>query len=377
MGEIFEGRWRCSSCAAENRGRVERCDGCGVSRPAGVQFYLPGNEPALKDAGLLSDAHSGRDWYCDHCDGANKNAVDGVPVSQCVNCGQARDARDQIHVVTGEAVEAAPPQQMRKQQVSDEQRADRQMKQEMVDDMRHERMRASQNYQIAKWGTIISAVMIVLAILFALLRTHTVEAEVTGKSWNRSIAIEQMQTLRRDGWSLPAGARWISSERRQNGTREVVDYYRTVTENVAVQVPQSETYNCGTRDMGNGYFQTQTCSRTTYTTRYENKSRQVPVYLTEAVFDTWYVYDEDVWRVVRKCSAAGLVDAPFWKDCPFAAPGEREGRRTQDYTLTLDLGEATAPLKVDQSDWDDIAIGMAVQVDVNRGGTPKSLAKPD
>ena len=380
MADIFEGRWRCTSCRNENRGRVERCEGCGVSRPAGVQFYLPGNEPALRDGALLADAHSGRDWYCDHCDGANKNAVDGVPVTQCVNCGQARDAGDAVHVVTGEIPVARRDASagVSRRRAAGQNDPARRAAQAQVDAARTRRMRAGQPYQVVQYAALGCALMIGIAMLWAVIwamRTHEVSAEVTGKAWERSIAIESVQTLRRDGWSLPAGARRISSERRQRGTREVVDHYRTVTEAVSVQVPRTETYPCGTLDMGNGFFQAQTCTRTTTTTRMENQTRQEPVYRTEPVFDTWYVYEEDVWSTVRRCSAAGLVDAPFWQDCPFTTPGEREGGRAESYTITLAFDEITAPLKIDQAAWDGISIGQTLQVDVSRGGTPKSLSQ--
>ncbi|MCA9774135.1 MAG: hypothetical protein KC466_17065, partial [Myxococcales bacterium] len=71
MSGLREGRWVCTYCGAECRGRDESCagldggSGCGAARQPGVRFYLPGRRPYLTDPGLIADARSGADWHCD------------------------------------------------------------------------------------------------------------------------------------------------------------------------------------------------------------------------------------------------------------------------------------------------------------------------
>lgn len=355
MTAIFEGRWRCTSCTAENKGRAERCDGCGVARPAGVQFYLPGNEPVVRDADLLADAHSGRDWYCDHCDGANKNAVNGVPVTQCENCGQGRDADDTTHVVAGEAapsprVKAASPRAQ----------AARAAEQLLRDDRRQSRLRSGQNYRVVQWVAVVCAVLIGIFVVWAAvwaLRTHVVSATVTQTSWERSIPVERMEVVRKSGWSKPAGARVIRSDRRKHGTRDVLvsDTTRTVT----------SASQCGTRDKGNGFFEARSCTIGKKT------------YRDEDVIDTWYVYDQDVWRTVRSCPSRGIDNAPFWADCPTRGRSERLGSRSGRYIVNLSLGDTSDTLQMREAEWSEITAGDLLTVNVSRNGKTRSIATKD
>ena len=209
MGNKREGRWLCRTCGAENRGRNESCSGlngqsgCGEARPVEVKFYLPENSPIVTDSAELADAASGSDWHCDHCGGANKNAYNNKRATQCVHCGEGRDENDKDksvvsyaegHVPTT-AVEANPPRPSRRQpQVADP----------VV-------VTGSYRYILATAAGLLTVCGLVWYFFIA---SFTINAQVTGFSWNRSITIERYQTVREHDWDIPSGGRKVTSALR-------------------------------------------------------------------------------------------------------------------------------------------------------------------
>lgn len=204
------------------------------------------------------------------------------------------------------------------------------------------------------------AVLAFLAFaLWAWPRGH--EGRVADLAWTRTIAVERLVTHVESGWDLPPGGRALGSERRVRSYRDVVDHYETRTRQVSYSVPDgSESYDCGSVDLGNGYFQDRTCSRTTYRTEYRTETYQAPVYRKEPVYDTWRTWEEDRWEVVRTETAEGGDTAPRWPEVRLGER-EREGERRETLTAALEDADGRVSLDLAPEAWSALDQGDAVR----------------
>jgi hypothetical protein len=361
---IREGRWLCPHCEAENLGRAESCVACSAARPANVRFYLPGNAPPVTDAALLRDAASGADWICSHCGGANPNSVDGARLTQCRHCGEARDKTDASTPVrslgVGEApssaAEAAAAERAERQAAARSRVADRVARQGSLG--RRSALAAPRSLRAAVLAGL--AVLLLAAFAFwAWPRTH--EGRVVELNWTRAIAVERLGTYVEEGWTLPQGARQIGAERRVRSYRDVVDYYEARTRQVAYDVPSGmESYSCGSTDLGNGYFQDQICTRTTYRTEYRTETYQAPVYRQEPVYDTWLTWEEDHWEVTRTPVAQGGDTMPEWPVVDLHNR-EREGVRTEELVAVLEDEDGRTRVTLPPETWTALDVGDPVR----------------
>jgi hypothetical protein len=73
---------------------------------------------------------------------------------------------------------------------------------------------------------IVAAIIAVVAAIgmFFALRPKTVDMQVESFGWERSIAIEQLQTVEESGWSLPAEGRVITTNQEISGYNKVFDH---------------------------------------------------------------------------------------------------------------------------------------------------------
>lgn len=346
---LREGQWLCPHCGSENMGRFESCQSCAAARPKDVRFYLPGDAQALEDARLIRDALSGVDWYCSHCGGANPNAVEGQAVTSCHHCGQARDGEDVsgqvVHHGPGEvprsAAEASPPRPSRRATESD--------------------LQGRAEARGSRWRLPVAVALFLLLALTWWLWPRDYEGQVTALSWQRSIAIERMATHVESGWDLPAGGRLQASETRLRSWRDVIDRYVSKNRQVSVHVPSgTETYSCGTTNLGNGYFQDRTCTRQTYRTEWRTETYQEPVYRKEPVYDDWMTWEIDRWSVVRVFEAKGRATPPTWPEVESLSPREREGRHGETYTAKVSREGESIDLTLSLQDWSSLSEGESV-----------------
>lgn len=352
MSGLREGRWVCTYCGAECRGRDESCDGldggsgCGAARQNGVRFYLPSQTPYLTDPDLIADARSGADWNCNHCGGANKGAVGSHPVRACVHCGNAREATDPDNVTRNFAPGGAPSSA----EVLRPSRPDRR-------GVAAPALNLGERSPWRRFTLIGAALLAVLFFLWSVLfAAYPAPMVVTGLSWERSLTVEAYRTVQEEGWTAPSDARIMSRDRRVRSWRDVLERTeirsRQVSERVQVG---TESYGCGTKDLGNGYFQDLTCTRPTYQTRTRTETYEEPVYRREPVHDIWLVWDADRWVAVRTERTTGNGPDRTWP-VPNLATDERAGGRAE--RLEVDLGHGEERLE-DLSVTDQVWTGAA------------------
>jgi hypothetical protein len=140
---------------------------------------------------------------------------------------------------------------------------------------------------------------------------------VAGFEWERTVEIEDRETVRQESWQeeVPEGARVIARRR---------------------DVHHVERRQVGTRD-------------------------GQPVYREHRVYGERVAYDVERWSVVRTLRSSGKDKSPRWPDIRLNL-GEREGRRGESYVVVLE-GRKVHRVKVPRERWlemRDGQIGTAV-----------------
>jgi hypothetical protein len=309
---IREGRWDCPQCgAAGNLGRHTECQGCGSSRPAGIQFYLPEDAPEVTDAALLAEAEAGADWICEHCQGSSR-----ADEEHCSQCGAPRGGSplqeehdyDLSEVPTsGKERRAAPtrvpaarPAPTRKQKVQ-------------------------------------AGMLVLLSALIGLCwmgtRPYDVDGSVARLHWDRTVKVEEYRTVRESDWGVPSGGRLVRSHREIHHYAHVIDHYETRSRQVSERVQTgTESYTCGRRSRGNGYYSDRTCTRPVYGTRYHTETYRDPVYRDDPVWATKYDYDIEKWVPGRVLREEGTTTAARWPQVKLAA-NERDAGHEEHYRV--------------------------------------------
>ena len=187
---LREGKWKCTYCAAVNRGRDLSCAGCGATRDADVKFFCDGDAPEVTDAELTRLAQGGADWICEMCGTSNRNSM-----GQCGQCGAPRGAsRSHQTSALREGAAAPSPEAPRASNIA------------------HAQAFASRAPQptrrfLTRRVAFIAAALIALLVAtgvaglgglaYYLTRTHETELTVASVAWRRSMEVEELQTVGR------------------------------------------------------------------------------------------------------------------------------------------------------------------------------------
>jgi hypothetical protein len=253
-------------------------------------------------------AHRGDEWRCRSCGTFNP--------SDYVRCGQCRARKD-----------APPPRPMPDSH-------------EAMQPLPGERGGCGRRLA----GALLIAILASGALLYYTFRQSVESVEVAGLAWRRSIDIEAWSTVRDEAWEeeLPPGARAIGRRR---------EVHHTEPEQVA-----TERVRVGTREAGNGAL--------------EDVFDDRPVYRERPVYATKVSYEIERWTVARTARAEGQDQTPRWPD-PALAAGEREGRRSQGYTVIL-KGRREYRKELTEDRWASLRLGQRLTATI-RAGTVERL----
>jgi len=379
---IREGRWDCGACGITGiLGRVRVCPDCGAPRPDDVSFYLSEDAPATDDEEQLLEARAGADWVCEHCGAGNSNRQES-----CKQCGADRGTSPTLDV-TDYSTGAIPRGSSRSPGGAHSRvggvasRFQRLVVNATTDD-EPAASDDSGTGQASPWlGSWPSAGGINLAVLAAigiaaavlgmiwLIIPRNESVTVQEKSWARAITIEAYRTVREEAWSIPAGGRYVGEHSAISHYESVLDHYETRSRQDCHQVPDGiETYSCGVRDLGNGYFEDRTCTRPTYRIQCDTEHYQEPVYRQEPVYATKYTYNIDRWVFDRKAESSGVNDTPFWATFTLAE-NERENGRSEEYHVRLvNKTGMEFTYSSPETEWASFQVGEPLAIKVNRLG---------
>ncbi|MBP7842782.1 hypothetical protein KA017_02140 [Candidatus Woesebacteria bacterium] len=367
---IREGRWDCTYCSTTGiLGRHTSCPNCSKSRSAGTKFYLSENAPVVTDSHQLQQAKAGPDWVCSSCDTSNRAGE-----VNCGSCGNPREGDDRKQKITDYGLGREPrggdnyqaPEPDRKSVVSKPVGLS-----QSVQSYRPRISNASSFDWQSSWPWIAGIVgfLLIALLLWGIFHTRTVDLTVSGVSWERTIPVEVYRTVTEEGWSIPAGGRQQSSHQKIHHYDQVLDHYETKTRQVSEQVQTgTETYVCGSRDLGNGYFEDIECSRPVYTTQHHTETYQEPVYRDEPRYQTWYTYEIEKWVNARTEKSSGASHEVYWPEYNIGS-NERVGVKTESYNVQfVDEEGETYSETLSYDEWMTFERGATYQAEVNAFG---------
>ena len=340
--KIIRGYWDCSSCDTKGiRGDVRNCPGCGKPRGDDVKFYM-------KDKEYLSDEEASKvsheaDWFCEYC-GALNSAND----TKCKGCGAEKAASDKDY---------------------NDLRAEEQTKAAKKAEKEQAKKLAELQAAGKKRRLILgAALLVIIGLIAAIFMPKTSDATVTQVAWDRSIAIEQYQDVEESDWELPEGANLHEQKREVHHYEQVLDHYQNQTVEKSREVIDHYETVYEYEDLGNGNFEEVSHEEPVYVTEYYTEVEQVPVYRDDPVYQTKYYYDIWKWVEVRSSDSSGTDHNPTWNE-PTLASDEREGTRTENYTITVETKKGKASTyTLTLADWNKVDVGQSVEIKQHHDG---------
>jgi hypothetical protein len=309
---VYVGRWDCNYCGhLGNLGPHTHCEQCGSARPPDVVFYLPrGIDTRVTDDDALAEAKAGANWVCAFCNNSNHSTY-----KACTSCGALKDDAKGTLTVR-EFDEAAVPRSSRPEKPL----------------AQPEKPKSKGKF----WKTIGIFALLAAAFWGLSLIDATFEATITDVGWERSIETETYKLVTEEDWDVPEGGQKLRSfEAVHHYDRRVVGYEtktRTVQEAVG-----TEQYVCGKRDLGNGYFEDQYCSRTIYRDRQE--TYEDPIYKDFPIYKTKYEYKIYRWIPSETYTSEGKDKRPRWAVVPATVTKQpdlyRIASKTEAYFFTV------------------------------------------
>jgi hypothetical protein len=307
--------WDCRFCGTASLPALSHrfCPNCGAAQDARARRFPADSEKIVVE----NYTHHGADWVCAAC--TTPNRADARFCQQC-----------------GAPAEAGTAAQRREDEVRREGEAFSASAVRAVETVAHEQdVRAAAPAKAGTpplvWLAVGAVAIAVLIGLVALLTARRdASALVTGHSWERSIAIEQLSAVSDGTWCdlMPGDAYQVSRSERQRSSRSV---------------PDGEDCRIRRVDNGDGTFS----ERRECTTRY----REEPIY------DQYCTYTVNRWVYARSIAQEGesLRDAPRWPllqiNSGMCLGCEREGGREEAYVLRLQSGDQVYTCRVDEALW--------------------------
>ena len=287
--------WKCPSCGTQNPGPIKACTGCGAPQPEDVKFLRVDEDQFnfIKDEALIRMAKAGPDIHCPWCGTRNPSTA-----ALCSKCGgelsqggKPRQTGQEVQTASEAAAEAEKPQPLQPSPASGFIPPKKPM-----------------NKKTIIIAVIVIAVLCLAGILLisSLNKTDTIRATVTDVYWERSILIEEYQTVTRSNWcdELPSGAEVLS----------ISQEYRYTSENPVANA----TEVCGDEhvvDTGTGVGEVvQDCV-------YE-------------VYDDYCQYTAWEWVGISPLTISGSDLAPYWPSLTLN-DDQREAGMTEDYVITF------------------------------------------
>jgi hypothetical protein len=364
---VREGRWDCQYCGTKGiLGRHTVCTNCAKSRPEGTKFYLVDDAPVVAEGQQLKQAQLGADWICQYC--ASSNRADRTT---CQHCGAARE-------------ESNPQQQVQNYKAGEAPRSGDMDLEAMARPMTQTAVPVSglsrllRNKALLGIGGVVGLLFLCMCLCAGFFLFGEKEVDVTAAEigWQRTIQVEAYRTVVEEDWSVPAGGRTISQQEEIHHYDSVLVGSETRERQVSEQVQTgSRTYVCGSRDLGNGYFEDVECTDPIYETRYRTETYQEPIYEQVPVYQTKYSYEIEKWVVDRTEERSGTDHQAHWPTIRLG-DNEREGQRTEEYRVPfVDEESKQYEMTFTEGEWLAIERGGRYRLKVSRLGEPLEVIR--
>lgn len=304
--------WTCANCGTRNPGPQKKCTGCGAPQPENVQFEQAAEEKLITDQAEIARAEAGPDIHCPYCGVRNPGNA-----SKCSQCGgdlAGGNLRASGRVLGAHRSAPAQPVQCPSCGATNPGTA---LKCSQCGATLIQAQQAppaeSKPARKGLTGLIVGCLLVALLAICAavgLTRACAPSKELVGQvratSWTRSVAIEELRPVTREGWrdEVPAGATLGDCRKK---------LYRTQKD----PAPGAQKV-CGTPytiDAGSGYGKVvQDCE-------YQ-------------VYADWCQYTVREWRQIDEAILRGSGPNPSWPVVRLGS-NQREGPRNESYEITL------------------------------------------
>lgn len=381
-GKKIEGYWDCAHCDTKGIGGLTKtCPNCGNPQAKDVKFYLKTGTKKYLEPEIAEDYGKGADWVCAFCGSYNR-----YNATSCKNCGAAKaDAEEdyfgrKVKVIPEEDYnleEYEPDEEPSSPSYEEEDRRDNTGSYDTSDYISSNTCNKEDETYLSKAQSFfsnvnfkailgiaggIAATIALIVILISIFTPKNYDAQISDKTWNRSVTIQELRTLKEDDWDVPAGGR-VYDERKEIRTYDhKIDHYDT--EEYQVSRQEFDHYDYEYVDNGDGTF---TEKKTpVYVTVYDTKYRKVPVYVDIPVYDIKYYYKIDRWCYDRTAKSSGKTDNPYWPEFNLASK-ERESGRNETYTVYFKVDEKTYSKNFSYEEWKAYRLGSKVTITVVAG----------
>lgn len=321
MGKGYDvmGYWDCPMCQTKKILGTERnCPNCGMPRGEDVKFYMDGPEVKLTEEQQKKKG-KGADWMCEYCGGYN-SALDTV----CVSCGAERSGKDYFEIR-----KAKEKKQAEKQAEKDQE------KKELDDAIRNKKKAEVKKKRKKKLLIGLFIFLLITAGLMFLGRSKEYQVTLADKYWQSSVDVEKYAEVYESDWTLPDGAELDHKEKEIRTYEQVQHGTTTETYESYEQVGSHEetTYT----DNGDGTFHSSTTTVPDYD--YVTRTREVPNYVSEPVYDTKYYYYIWRWQYDRTLTAEEHGDKKVYYAKEDLSDDERYKNKQCSYHLTFHNNE--------------------------------------
>lgn len=317
MGKGYDvmGYWDCPMCQTKKILGTERnCPNCGMPRGEDVKFYMDGPEVKLTEEQQQKKG-KGADWMCEYCGGYN-SALD----TACVSCGAERSGKDYFEIR-----KAKEKKQAEKQAEKDQE------KKELDDAIRNKKKAEVKKKRKKKLLIGLFIFLLITAGLMFLGRSKEYQVTLADKYWQSSVDVEKYAEVYESDWTLPDGAELDHKEKEIRTYEQVQHGTTTETYESYEQVGSHEetTYT----DNGDGTFHSSTTTVPDYD--YVTRTREVPNYVSEPVYDTKYYYYIWRWQYDRTLTAEEHGDKKVYYAKEDLSDDERYKNKQCSYYLTF------------------------------------------
>jgi hypothetical protein len=288
--------WDCPYCGTEKLLGLDHrhCPGCGSPQDPERRYF-----PSEEDKVLVQDhRYTGADRVCGACETPMPTAAEF-----CTSCGSpmteaaaAKTRKDKV-LAEGEAtVDSAKA-----------------ARDEFAGKTDTPKM--APPVQKSGKGKFIGVAVLLLLIVVCgfgavmMFWTKDAPVKVIGHTWERTITVENYESVRESDWKedVPSGATDVSCKKEKRGSKKVKD---------------GETCKTRKKDQGDGtYKEVKECE---------------PKYRSEPTYDQKCSYKVKKWTDGKTHRASGTTkDSVKWPSVKTSGSKQREGKKTETYTLKL------------------------------------------
>ena len=343
---VIEAFWDCPQCNTKRIGGLtKKCPNCGYTVGEGQKYYIR----AITDNFLTEDQiPKGEEWQCSFCGSYNPHDAE-----ICQNCGASYE--DGINYFNATENKKRELESKAKEQ------------EEWLERNSYTSKASTIAQSKAKRFIFFALIFSALIVFWFLSRESESYGEIIEKSWNRTVAVEELTNVEESGWTLPEDAELIASTSEVKSYRQEIIGYTTVYETHTRQVQDGEVCHDEAYDNGNGTYSIETVCQPNYVTETYQEPVEKPVFEQVPEYATKYFYKIDKWLQKDMLKAEGVNNEPYWPEAELSDT-TRYGEKTEEYYVVIRLKNKDHTTKISEREYYNYIVGDSIDCRTNKLG---------